>query len=197
MSPLTNEEKLFLLRLARQTLEARLGSSAEPSLAADPSKIPAPLREPAGIFVSLHSGGELRGCVGFIEPRLALYRAVMETTVGAAFQDPRFSPLRAAELRALDIEISVLSECRPILPDHIQIGVHGLLVAQGRARGLLLPQVAVERHWSPERFLEETCRKAGLPLDAWRKGARLEAFQAQVFGEKSLEETRLAGPPLL
>jgi AmmeMemoRadiSam system protein A len=185
MSPLSSEEKTFLLRLARQTLESRLCGEGPPVAALAPSKSTPALRAPAGAFVSLHKQGELRGCVGMVEPRLPLYRAVMEAALSAAFADPRFPVLRASELGSLEIEISVLSPSRAIAPEQIQIGVHGLIVTQGRARGLLLPQVAVERGWGAEQFLEETCRKAGLARDAWRTGTKLEAFQAEVFGENS------------
>ena len=177
MSPLTSEEKSWLLRLARHSLEARLTRGPGTAAAPDLSLIPSPLREPAGAFVTLHKSGELRGCVGQVEPRLPLYRAVMEIAVAAALTDPRFAPVRADELAELELEISVLSPCRLISPDEIRIGVHGLLITQGSLRGLLLPQVAVERRWSAERFLEETCRKAGLNPGAWRS-ARLEVFEA-------------------
>lgn len=189
MSPLTSEEKAFLLRLARRTLECSLaGKPAEL-----PAEIPVRLQTPAGVFVTLHARGELRGCVGFVLARKPLYRAVSEAATAAALQDPRFSPVRPAELGDLEVEISVLSSCQPISPTAIQVGVHGLMVTQGNARGLLLPQVAVEHQWNSKRFLEETCRKAGLPPDAWHHGATVEAFEAEVFGEKSLAAERLAG----
>lgn len=184
MSPLTNEEKAFLLRLARRTLESCVaGKPAEL-----PGEIPPKLQTAAGVFVTLHRGGELRGCVGYILARKPLYRAVMEAATAAALRDPRFSPIRPAELPELEAEISVLSPCQTISPAAIRVGVHGLMVSQGEARGLLLPQVALERQWDRERFLEETCRKACLPADAWRHGAKVEAFTAEVFGEKSLAE---------
>ncbi|MBI3933631.1 MAG: AmmeMemoRadiSam system protein A [Acidobacteria bacterium] len=186
MSPLTNDERLFLLRLARRALEVRLENKPAVNLSLEAPKFSPALRQRAGIFVSLHKSDELRGCVGFVEPRLPLYRAVMETALAAATEDPRFSPLAAAELSEIAVEISVLSQPLPITAREIRIGVHGLMITQGPVRGLILPQVAVERQWSPERFLEETCRKAGLACDAWRRGARVEAFQAVVFGEKSL-----------
>jgi AmmeMemoRadiSam system protein A len=107
----------------------------------------------------------------------------MEAAAAAALEDPRFPPVRSAELPQLEVEISVLSPCQPIAASDIQVGVHGLMITQGQARGVLLPQVPVEHHWSREQFLEETCRKAGLPPDAWKRGARIEAFTAEVFGE--------------
>ena len=186
MSPLTNEARVFLLRLARQAIGARLAGRRAGELLAETSRAPAAVRERAGVFVSLHRSGALRGCVGLVESPLPLYRAVMDAAVAAATQDPRFPPLAAAELLEIELEISVVSQPQPVTLEKIRIGWHGLIVSQGRTRGLLLPQVAVERGWSPERFLEETCRKAGLAADAWQRGARVEAFQAEVFGEKTL-----------
>ena len=191
MSPLSSEEKSFLLRLARRAVEERL-SGATASVPDPSSQTPA-MERPAGVFVTLHKQGELRGCVGMVEPRLPLYRAVREAAVAAAFADPRFAPLGATELADVDFEISVLSPSRPVTLEQIQVGAHGLIVTQGRARGLLLPQVAVERDWDARRFLEETCRKAGLAADAWRAGARVEAFQAEVFGERSLASKKPSG----
>jgi AmmeMemoRadiSam system protein A len=180
MSRLTSEEQRFLLRLARQSLSHAVAlNPAQP-----PEEIPATLLEFAGVFVSLRRRGELRGCVGFAEARAPLWRAVMEAAAAAALDDPRFSPVLPQELVELTIEISVLSPRWPVTVDEIQIGVHGLMVSHGRPRGLLLPQVAVEHGWTPQRFVEEVCRKAGLAPDAWRQGAIIEAFYAEVFGEE-------------
>jgi len=189
LSQLTNEERGTLLRLARAAIEAHCAGRPPETFKGQapfpPVTFSARLRARAGVFVTLHRRGELRGCVGFVETALPLYRAVEQAAVAAASEDPRFPPLLAEDLPELAIEISVLSAPLAIAPERIQIGVHGLIVTQGRARGLLLPQVAVERNWSAQRFLEETCRKAGLALDAWRRGARVEAFEADVFGENS------------
>ena len=186
MFPLTSDEKRFLLRLARQSLTAAVGKQ----LPDGPAELPPALHEPTGVFVSLHQRDAteeaLRGCVGFLEPRLPLWRAVCEAAAAAALEDPRFSPVRSEELAVLEVEISVLSTSWPIDPENIQIGLHGLIVTEGRIRGLLLPQVAAEHQWSAEQFLEQTCCKAGLRPDAWRHGAQIEAFTAEVFGEISL-----------
>jgi AmmeMemoRadiSam system protein A len=179
MFPLTSEEKAFLLYWARQSIRFSVAKQK----AAPPTEIPPRLVEEAGVFVSLYRGEELRGCVGYVERRKALYRATMEVASAAALEDPRFPPIRLTEVSLLEIEISVLSPCQPIAVPQIQVGVHGLVVTQGKARGLLLPQVATEHQWSPERFLEEACRKAGLSPEAWKSGARIEAFTAEVFGE--------------
>jgi len=138
----------------------------------------------AGAFVSLHKQGLLRGCIGYVHALHPLYRTVMEAAAAAALHDPRFPPVRPAELPDVHLEISVLSPFRTVRAEEIQVGAHGLLIAQERKQGLLLPQVAVEHQWDRERFLEETCRKAGLAPDAWRRGATIEAFTAEVFGEE-------------
>lgn len=188
MSPLTNDERQVLLRLARQALDTQLGTLRSGSSTIDAARLPAPLQARSGVFVTLRNrGGELRGCVGYLEPRYPLYRGVMEAAVGAAARDPRFAPLTSAELPEIELEISILSPPAPIRADQIRIGFHGLVVTEGLSRGLLLPQVARAQNWGPERFLEETCRKAGLAPDAWRQSARVEGFQADVFGEKLLE----------
>ncbi len=128
--------------------------------------------------------GQLRGCIGILESHQPLRDVVQHCAVAAAFEDPRFSALRVDELPATTLEISVLSNFRTITdPAEIAVGQQGLVVERGPHRGLLLPQVAVEHGWTVEEFLEHTCRKAGLPRDAWRSGTTVEAFDAEVFGE--------------
>jgi AmmeMemoRadiSam system protein A len=112
---------------------------------------------------------------------------VAETARAAAFEDTRFSPVTLAEAPGLDVSLSILSPLRVIKPDEVEIGVHGLVVVQDGRRGLLLPQVPVEHHWDHVTFIQQTCRKAGLPLDAWQQGATLEAFTAEVFGDRDLK----------
>lgn len=151
--------------------------------------------ERRGVFVSLHARGRLRGCIGIVEATEPLGEAVVRCAASAAQQDPRFSPVGGDELQALRIEISLLSIPEPILPDNIEIGKHGLLISRGPKRGLLLPQVAVEHKLSREKFLEETCRKAGLEANAWRDPAtRVEGFSCEVFSEdaSAAEETQAA-----
>jgi AmmeMemoRadiSam system protein A len=146
------------------------------------------LSEPRGVFTSLYLRGELRGCVGYALPISSVYRAVADTARAAAFEDTRFPPVTLPEARELQIELSILSVPQPISPDAIEIGRHGLLISLAGRRGLLLPQVPTEHHWDRATFLAQTCRKAGLPLDtwkdAWQKGATIEAFTAEIFGDK-------------
>ena len=128
----------------------------------------------------------MRGCVGYVYPVVPLVETVIETARAAAFQDTRFLPVTPDEAQHLKIEISVLSTLAPIRAEQIELGRHGLLVTLGNHRGLLLPQVPIEHGWERRTFLEQICRKAGLPLDSWQKGAQLEAFTAEIFGEHPL-----------
>lgn len=173
------EERAVLLRLAHESIETELENRP---LSLDP---PSPhLAEPRGVFTSLYLRGELRGCVGYVSAVSPVYRAVSETARAAAFEDNRFHPVSLEEAPALEIELSILSPPRPIHPEDVEVGRHGLLVSQAGRRGLLLPQVPVEHNWDRITFLEQTCRKAGLPRDAWQHDATIEAFTAEVFGEK-------------
>ena len=146
--------------------------------------VPSPhLAEPRGVFTTIYSGRKLRGCVGFPVPTLPLFKAVAETARAAASEDPRFAPVSLPEARSLRISISILSPLTSITPSEIEIGRHGLVISQGSRRGLLLPQVPVEHGWDRNTFLEQTCLKAGLAPDAWRTGAHVEAFTAEVFDD--------------
>jgi AmmeMemoRadiSam system protein A len=138
----------------------------------------------AGVFVSLHRDGELRGCIGQPYGDRPLAETVGRCAIAAATEDPRFPPVTADELDQCDLEVSVLGPVTPVArPDEIVVGRHGLIVEQHGRRGLLLPQVASEYGWDRETFLAQTCAKAGLPRDAWKTGARLFRFEAEVFGE--------------
>lgn len=181
MFQLTEADQQLLLRLAREALEQSVRHQGLPEV----EEPQGALRENCGAFVTLHKAGRLRGCIGYVEGLKPLYQTVRECAQAAALRDPRFDPVTPEELPALRVEISVLSPLVVVTPDRIEVGRHGLLVSRGAQRGLLLPQVAVEWKWDRERFLEETCRKAGLPEDAWQHGAKIQAFTAQVFAEPS------------
>jgi AmmeMemoRadiSam system protein A len=172
-------ERTLLLGLAHESILSEL-EHREISLDAPSSH----LAEPRGAFTSLYLRGELRGCVGYVLAVSSVYRAVAETARAAAFEDTRFCPVTLEEARHLEIELSILSPPQPISAEAVEIGRHGLLISLAGHRGLLLPQVPVEHHWDRLTFLEQTCRKAGLPPNAWREGAIIEAFTAEVFGEK-------------
>ncbi len=170
-----------LLELARKTL-AKIITHREL-----PESIPYEgiFGERRGVFVTLHVGGELRGCIGTTESDERLGDAVVRCAASAALRDPRFRPLRAEELDKLEIEMSVLSPLKEIQLEEIEIGRHGLAISDENHRGLLLPQVAVEHNLSVEAFLGETCHKAGLPREAWRlPSTRIEGFTCEVFADR-------------
>jgi len=171
-------ERALLLKLAHASIESSVEGR---ELRLEPPC--AHLAEPRGVFTTIYLQRELRGCVGYVFPVAPLYRAVAETARAAASEDTRFLPVSRDEAYALEVSLSVLSRLQPIEPAHVEIGRHGLMVSMAGHRGLLLPQVPTEHHWDRVTFLEQTCRKAGLPLDAWKMGATLEAFTAEVFGD--------------
>jgi AmmeMemoRadiSam system protein A len=168
------QERTLLLQLAHQSIALAL-ERREISLTA-PS---AHLAEPRGAFTTLYYRGDLRGCVGYVFPVASLYRTVAESARGAAFDDSRFAPVTRDQAQELEVSL--------IQPEAVEIGRHGLLVRLGAYRGLLLPQVPVEHGWDRITFLEQACQKAGLPFNAWQTGAQLEAFTAEVFGDRRME----------
>lgn len=180
---LVDDEKRELLRIARASIEQVFGG-AEPELPGASG----PLTQRHGVFVTLREQKELRGCIGFVEPRMALAKAVAEAAKKAAFEDPRFPPLSSRELPSIDIEISVLSPLEKVGEvGEIEVGRHGLVVEVGMRKGLLLPHVAVEYGWDRGQFLEHTAIKAGLPADGWRDPrAQLSRFTTETFSESEL-----------
>jgi len=171
-------ERKQLLHLAHQSIEAAL-QSRELRLKS-PS---AHFSEPRGVFTTLYLHYQLRGCVGYVFPVMPLCQAVAETAHAAAFNDQRFSPVTAQEASELCVSLSVLSSLQPVTAEGIEVGTHGLVVSMHGHRGLLLPQVPVEHGWDRETFLAQTCLKAGLAPNAWKKEAKIEVFTAEVFGE--------------
>ena len=175
---LSPDEKKELLRLARQAVTDFIENNR---VIEYETKSPNLLSE-KGAFVTLKKRGSLRGCIGFIEPVFPLYEAIIRGAIYAASQDPRFPAVSRDELRDLEFEISVLTPpVRIDDPRRVEVGRHGLVISQGENRGLLLPQVAVENDWNRETFLDQACVKAGLPPDAWKKGAEISIFEAIVF----------------
>jgi AmmeMemoRadiSam system protein A len=177
---LAEQDRSILLQTAREAIGARLARRPPLFPPAPPS-----LSTLCGAFVTLKVRGELRGCIGHITASQPLVEAVKDVAVSSAFDDPRFPPLSPEEWPRVRIEISVLSpfECITDL-QRITVGVHGIMVRNGHRSGLLLPQVATEQGWDREAFLAHCCRKAGLPVDAWRSPeTRIEIFSATVFQE--------------
>jgi AmmeMemoRadiSam system protein A len=189
MSPLDNNERRGLLKLARFAVEKAAERGSLEGIGVDP--LPGRLGEPAGAFVTLRRGKQLRGCIGHLEAASPLGLAVAWAAQAAALEDPRFERVRPDEVGELTIEISVLTPFEEIAPEKVVPGTHGLVIQQGNRRGLLLPQVATEHNLGRERFLEETCTKAGLPRDAWRDPTtHVFAFTAEVFSEEDFAENK-------
>ena len=178
---LTDQEKTTLLRLARATLQALYANGEQPRVE-DPSE---GLREHCGAFVTLTEQGELRGCIGHLRSEQELHLTVQQMAIAAATEDPRFRPVSARELAQIHIEISVLSPMVKVADvKEIEVGRDGLYIVSGFQSGVLLPQVATEWGWDRDQFLEQVCRKAGLPRNAWKSGSTLYRFSAQVFEEQ-------------
>ncbi len=182
--PLHEDERRALLRLARTAIVARLENLPPPDWPRDRPR----LLRPLAAFVTLKAGADLRGCIGSLDFHAALADNIIRCAAAAATDDPRFPPLDPAEAAGLRIEISILGPFARVHDpvEEIVPGRHGLVVSRGSRRGLLLPQVASEHGWDVRTFLGETCRKAGLPPDAWERGATVQAFEADVFGEEEL-----------
>ena len=182
MIELDSEFKKSLIRRARNAIARAIGVDA----AADVGRVlpfgPADMK--AGAFVTLTINGTLRGCIGYPEPEMPLVAVIDHCAVSAAISDPRFPALRVDEWDDIEVEISVLGPIEAVSDiAEVIVGQHGLIAEAGRRRGLLLPQVASERNWTATEFAAQTCLKAGLPRDAWRNGATLFRFEAEVFRE--------------
>ena len=177
---LEEKDKILLLKIARKSIENyfSIGKEYVPELQGK-------IAEPGRAFVTLKEYGNLRGCIGYVEPIYPLGLTVSKAAVAAAFSDPRFPPLSRDELESIDIEISVLTEPREINnPEEVEVGKHGIIIEKGLQRGLLLPQVPVEYGWGLEEFLTNGCLKAGLDPNCWRRDAKIYVFEAEVFSER-------------
>lgn len=184
----SEEEGKLAVKFARAVVESHVTQKrlTGPSL-------PERFKENYGVFVTLttYPDDQLRGCIGYPEPLLPLADALKDSATSACSRDPRFRPVRIAELASIKIEVSLLTPPAEIivkkpteLPSHVRIGEDGLIAQRGWARGLLLPQVPIEWGWDAEEFLSQTCMKAMLPPDAWlQPGTKLFKFQAEVFSE--------------
>ncbi|MCH7732659.1 MAG: AmmeMemoRadiSam system protein A [Candidatus Marinimicrobia bacterium] len=181
MAQLSESGKEEALRLARWCLKKVVLGINEPK----PHLGDSLFTEKRGVFITLKSGRDLRGCIGTVEPVFTLEKGICEMAQGAATRDPRFPPVTAEELEKISIEISILTPPEEISgPSEIEVGTHGLIVELGSFKGLLLPQVAVEESWEAVKFLNYTCQKAGLPKDTWKAGdCKIFRFTATVFGE--------------
>ncbi len=180
---LNGHEKNELLTLARKSVEYAVREKKPYEPTASASEV---LNQERGAFVTLRKSGELRGCIGYTSAAKPLYMTVRDTATLAALRDTRFQPVAASELAQIDYEVSVLSPLRRVLDiRQIKVGQHGLLMKNGANEGLLLPQVPVDEKWDRQRFLEETCAKAGMHPGCWKdENTDIFMFTAVVFGEK-------------
>ena len=196
MFELSQEEGKFLVTLARRAVKEYLKTKKQISVPKDVSE---KLLQACGVFVTLNTikdgQKELRGCIGYPYPTTPLVKAVIESAISSATQDPRFYPLSMSELDSVVFEISVLTPPELIevknsseYPSKIKVGKDGLIVEKGMFKGLLLPQVPVECEWNEEEFLCQCCIKAYLPPDNWLiEGTRIYKFQAIIFEEENPE----------
>ena len=180
---LSHEQKKFLLNLARETIKARLDNC---DLDIDQSQDDV-YDQKTGGFVTLHKNGQLRGCIGYVIAHKSLFDTIIDMANDAAFDDPRFPPVNKTELSEIDVGISILSELiRVINIEEIEIGRDGLLIRNNFSSGLLLPQVATEWKWDKITFLEQTCMKAGLSGNCWKKpDTEIFRFSAEIFSERT------------
>ncbi len=171
-------DRTRLLDLARAALVACVRHTAPP-------RPPDDLEVPAfGVFVTVHHRSDLRGCLGTLDVREPIAAAVARLAADVAHRDDRFEPIEEHEIQDALIELSVLTPpVRVDDPSEIVVGRDGLIVEDGSRKGLLLPQVAPEHGWDRATLLAQTCIKAGLAPDAWRSGATVFRFEAEVFGE--------------
>ena len=184
-----DEEGIFAVKTARKVVEEYLEKRKIPKI-----DFPEKFERKSGVFttISTYPQHELRGCIGFPEPIFPLKKALIESALSAAFQDPRFPPLKKDEIDRVVFEVSLLTPPQEIkvrkrkeLLERIKIGKHGLIVERGFYKGLLLPQVPVEWGWDVEEFLSQTCWKAGLPMDCWLdEDTKIYAFSAEIFEEE-------------
>jgi uncharacterized protein (TIGR00296 family) len=185
---LTDDEGQMLIRIARENIEKYLKGSAYNLT----SVLPQIFHEKLGVFVTLSIDSQLRGCIGYPEPYMELIEGLLDVSIAAAVEDPRFSPLSINELDKIKIEVSVLTKPQLVevgsYEDYLnvlEVGKDGLIIENSYHRGLLLPQVPVEQNWDIETFLENLCYKAGLYKDAWKEeNTKIYNFQAQIFEEK-------------
>ncbi len=188
MYAFSDEDGKFAVRTARRVVEEYLKTSSVPQIVFPPK-----FNEKSGVFttISRYPSHELRGCIGYPEPVYPLKEALVRSAIAAAIDDPRFPPVRYEELDGLVFEVSLLTPPEEIrvkkrkhLLKEVKIGVHGLIAERGFYRGLLLPQVPVEWGWDTREFLEQTCWKAGLPMDCWLdEHTKFYRFTAEIFEE--------------
>ena len=178
------DSRSWLLSRCREAIARHLAH--QPPLR-EPAHIPPLCQQRLACFVTLHTlDAQLRGCVGALEAHEPLWRQAEQMAIAAASRDPRFAPMRPSELEDIVVEIAALSPRKPVRPQEVVVGQHGLWIEQGVHRGVLLPQAAQTYGWGRETYLAEGCARAGLDREAWRSGkVSIEVFTADVFTESA------------
>ncbi len=184
---LNDNEKLTLLKVARETLESCVKEEKMPDLSSEEYTFSNKLREKRGVFVTLNKNGQLRGCIGHILPREKLFEAVMDNAFNSSMNDRRFNPVSEEELAEIEIDISVLSPIKKISSaDKFIPGKHGIIINLEGMRAVFLPQVATEQGWNRDETLSHLCNKAGLPTNSWKdESMEFFIFTAEVFHEET------------
>lgn len=185
---LTQDEGKLLINIARENILTYL-KGGEYVLK---QELPEVFHEKLGVFVTLSINSNLRGCIGYPEPYMELIEGLLDVSIAAAFDDPRFNPLSLEEFEKTEIEVSVLTKPKLVEVDSyneylevLKVGRDGLIIENIYHRGLLLPQVPIEQNWDIKTYLENLCYKAGLNKDAWKdENTKIYNFQAQIFEEK-------------
>lgn len=181
---ISDDDKKKLLALARKTLTYYLRNNTPPAIEELDIELTPGMQKIMGAFVTLHKNGRLRGCIGEIKPRRALYQAVMDHAINSAVRDWRFRPVTPSELKEIDFEISALTPPEKVASwKDIEIGKHGMTLSKDGRSAVFLPQVAPEQNWDIAETLTQLSQKAGLPADAWKQGAQFTVFEAVVFNE--------------
>ncbi|MDY6986236.1 MAG: TIGR00296 family protein [Candidatus Thermoplasmatota archaeon] len=186
-----------IVEYARAAVESYVNGESRNSILKRAEQELQELVEERGVFVTISTfpEKELRGCIGYPEPVYPLNKALALSTIAAATEDPRFPPVSPSELNHIVFEVTILTKPQKIeynkpeeLPERIKVGRDGLIAEKGYYRGLLLPQVPVEWGWDAEEFLSQTCWKAGLPKNEWKKGAvSFYKFEGEIFAEKEVK----------
>jgi AmmeMemoRadiSam system protein A/AmmeMemoRadiSam system protein B len=177
---LSSEQKQELMGLATKAIESYVIDGVMPDFQSDDPI----LNRKAGVFITIRNKGMLRGCIGHMSAERPLGKAIQEMAIAAATSDPRFPPLTKQEIEQITTKIAILSPMKRINHQEVEVGKHGLLISHSGRRGVLLPEVASDRDWDKETFLNNLCRKAGLPRDTWRQNPTLYAFTSVVFGNE-------------
>ncbi|MEE1135131.1 MAG: TIGR00296 family protein [Methanosphaera sp.] len=184
---LTLEEGQLLIKIARDNIATYLNGGEYVCT----NELPEIFHEKLGVFVTLSINSNLRGCIGYPEPYMELIDGLLDVSIAAAVEDPRFNPISLEEFEKVKIEVSVLTKPQLVQVDSyedylnlLKVGRDGLIIENMYHRGLLLPQVPIEQNWDIETFLENLCYKAGLYGDAWKDiNTKIYSFQAQIFDE--------------